>query len=282
MTHDNYRIRPMTFQEVETIAVEWAAQEGWNPGLVDAVPFFETDPRGFLAGELNGEIIACISAVAYDEIFGFIGFYIVKPEFRGRGFGLQLWRAAMTYLGNRNIGLDGVLEQQANYRTSGFTFAYSNIRYEGVGGGTTSAQVQSLVNVPYEKILAYDTTCFPVARSRFLQAWLAMPQAESMCVVKDGELRGYGMIRPCRNGFKIGPLFADTPEWADDIFRSLCARVSATDTVYLDIPEVNKAAVALTERHNMRAVFSTARMYTREAPRMPLEKIFGVTTFELG
>jgi hypothetical protein len=32
----------------------------------------------------------------------------------------------------------------------------------------------------------------------------------------------------------------------------------------------------------MTVVFETARMYTGEAPRLPLDGIFGVTTFELG
>jgi hypothetical protein len=32
----------------------------------------------------------------------------------------------------------------------------------------------------------------------------------------------------------------------------------------------------------MNVVFETARMYTSDFPQLPLEKIFGVTTFELG
>jgi hypothetical protein len=98
---------------------EWAAAEGWNPGLYDAACFYETDPDGFFLGELDGEPIACLSCVAYDDSFGFVGHYIVRPEFRGLGHGIQVWRAGMARLGTRNVGFDGVLAQVGNYGRSG-------------------------------------------------------------------------------------------------------------------------------------------------------------------
>lgn len=53
-------------------------------------------------------------------------------------------------------------------------------------------------------------------------------------------------------------------------------------SLYLDIPEVNSFALELVKRHNMKVVFNTARMYKGAAPELPVEKIFGITTFELG
>ena len=67
--------------------------------------------------------------------FGFLGLYIVKAEHRGQGFGLELWRAALDHLGDRMVGLDGVVAQQENYRKSGFRLAFRNIRQKGRGGG---------------------------------------------------------------------------------------------------------------------------------------------------
>jgi hypothetical protein len=69
-------------------ATALAASEGWNPGLHDAKCFYYVDPHGFLVGLLNGEPVGCISAVSYEGVFGFIGFYIVVPEHRGKGFGM--------------------------------------------------------------------------------------------------------------------------------------------------------------------------------------------------
>src|SRR5579871_2246741 len=121
-------IRRMTEADL-ALALEWAAAEGWNPGLHDARSFYVADPQGFLLGELDGAPVGSVSAVRYDAVFGFLGLYIVRPEFRGRGFGLKLWRAALDCLGDRIVGLDGVVGQQDNYRRSGFALAFRNIRH---------------------------------------------------------------------------------------------------------------------------------------------------------
>ena len=139
MQERNYTIRVMTRQEVD-IAIDWAAAEGWNPGLYDADCFTAADPNGFLIGVLGDEPIAAVSAVRYGDSFGFLGFYLVKPEYRGRGYGFRIGNAGLAHLGGRTIGLDGVVAQQDNYRKSGFIVAHRNIRYQGTGGGQLSGR----------------------------------------------------------------------------------------------------------------------------------------------
>lgn len=53
-------------------------------------------------------------------------------------------------------------------------------------------------------------------------------------------------------------------------------------TYYLDIPEVNHQANILVDQYDWNLVFETARMYNKEIPSLPVDKIFGVTSFELG
>ena len=127
MSTDNYSIRPMRRDELDT-ALQWAAHEGWNPGLHDAACFHAADPQGFLVGLRGDEPIACISVVRYGASYGFLGLYIVAPEHRGQGHGWALWQAGMAHLGERAVGLDGVVAQQANYRRSGFVLAHRNVR----------------------------------------------------------------------------------------------------------------------------------------------------------
>ncbi len=280
MAEPDFEIRRMRQEEL-SLAADWAAAEGWNPGLNEAACFFAADPNGFFLGLLDGAPIACISGVAYDETFGFLGFYIVKPEHRGKGYGLRIWQACMAYLGTRNIGLDGVVEQQENYRKSGFHLAYNNVRYEGRGEGGDLSGTVPLSQLPFAEGEAYDRDCFPVPRSAFLEAWLTMPESSALGVQRDGRLAGYGVIRRCREGHKIGPLFADDAEVADTLFRALSAQAPG-EAVFLDIPDVNPGAKALVERHAMAPVFETARMYTGPQPDIDLRKIYGVTTFELG
>ena len=116
-------IRAMAPDEI-AIAADWAAAEGWNPGLADAACFATVDAGGFLIGELDGAPAATISCVNYDDRFAFLGFYIVRPDLRGRGYGLRIWNAAVDHAGGRTIGLDGVVAQQENYKKSGFRLAY--------------------------------------------------------------------------------------------------------------------------------------------------------------
>ena len=273
----------MARKEIE-MAIEWAAQEGWNPGRHDAECYFAADPNGFLMGLLSEEPIATISAVKYGESFGFLGLYMVKPEYRGKGYGIQIWNAGMRYLEGRSIGLDGVVAQQDNYKKSGFKLAYRNFRYEGVGGGNSpaNAEIIMLSAVPFEAIDSYDRPFFPANRSRFTQSWISQPDCHALGIRQNGKLAGYGVIRSCRSGYKIGPLCADSLQLAESLFLALKSRAKPSAPVFLDVPEVNQAAVALAERHHMKVRFGTARMYTGGIPDIPLNRLFGITSFEIG
>jgi ribosomal protein S18 acetylase RimI-like enzyme len=263
------------------LALEWAAAEGWNPGLHDAHCFYSADPQGFFVGERDGLPIGCVSAVRYGSGFGFLGLYIVKAEHRGQGFGLALWRAALDHLGDRVIGLDGVVAQQENYRRSGFRLAFRNIRQKGRGGGEAPPGLTELAAVPIGEILRYDETAFPAPRAEFLKSWISQPGAVALGVVDGRRLEGYGVLRACREGFKIGPLFADDEKTADRLAAGLMARAPGAP-VFLDTPEANPGALALAARYAMAPVFETARMVKNGAPAMLVKRCFGVTTFELG
>lgn len=276
-------IRPMAAGELD-VAIDWAAAEGWNPGIADADPFLAADREGFLGLFLaDGSLAASISVVRWSGRFGFLGFYIVRPDCRGRGLGLRLWEAGMAHLGARTVGLDGVVAQQENYRRSGFALAFRNVRYGGPAPAT-GAPDPGLVPVDEAlraAVVAYDQPFFPARRDGFLARWLDGPSRRSMAMVRDGEVRGYGTIRPCRVGHKIGPLFADDEATADALFRALVAPHPG-EPVFLDPPEPNGRALALAARHGLSPVFETARMYRGPAPDLPLDRIFGVTSFELG
>jgi hypothetical protein len=199
-----YAIRAMTRVEVG-LAVDWAAAEGWNPGLRDADCFHAADDGGFLVGMLGDEAVATISVVKYGETFGFLGFYIVKPGHRGHGHGLAIWNAGLERLKGRAIGLDGVVAQQDNYRRSGFAFAYNNVRHEGTrrGGARADAAIVDLATLPFAQVAAYDAPFFPADRTRFLACWIR--QGRALGYVRDGPPRGLRRDPPVPRGFQDRP-----------------------------------------------------------------------------
>jgi hypothetical protein len=276
------RIRAMRPDEIP-IAIDWAAAEGWNPGLADAACFATVDPDGFLIGELDGVPAATVSCVNYGASFAFLGFYIVREDLRGRGYGLRIWNEAIAHAGPRVIGLDGVVAQQQNYRKSGFALAYANVRY----GGTVAAEaatvsgVIALSAVPLATVEADDATVFPAPRGAFLHAWIGAPGHVGRALVRDGRLAAWGVIRPCRKGCKIGPLIADDRAGAKAVLSALLAGTGDGE-IFLDVPSINRDAVALARDLGLAPVFETARMYTGAIPPLRLERVFGVTTFELG
>ncbi|MDF3127750.1 GNAT family N-acetyltransferase [Kiritimatiellaeota bacterium B1221] len=278
--------RQATHDELN-LAVEWAAREGWNPGHHDAEIFYDTDPDGFVCAEREGEIIATGSVVAYEKTFGFMGFFMVRPDLRGQGIGRDFWIWRRDLLRSRlapgaAIGMDGVFDMQAFYSKGGFQFTHRNLRMEGIGQAfPPSNHTQPLQNIPFETVAAFDQKHFGFARENFLKQWIQPAGGCALGILRHEQLIGMGIIRPCLNGFKIGPLFAGEAATADQLFQDLSAFAKG-QPLYLDIPENNPQACALAQRHQLKEVFGCARMYLGAPPELPWNRIFGITTFELG
>jgi GNAT superfamily N-acetyltransferase len=276
-------IRTMSRADLEA-ALGWARDEGWNPGLDDVGPFHAQDPSGFLMGWLGTVRVGCISVVKYGGDFAFLGLYIVHPAHRGKGYGKAIWDAGIASAAGRTIGLDGVPAQQDNYRKSGFAYAYGSARWTGALRGlvTKRSYVRPVTADDFRAIRDFDRRHVAADRERFLTAWLAPSSTrQTEGYFEDGALRGYGTVRRCVSGWKIGPLFADTPAVAEALLATLVTP-AGVDPISIDIPGPNAAAVAMAQRLGLRPAFETARMYLGPAPELPLDRVFGVTTLELG
>ena len=242
------------------------------------------DPEGFFIGEIDGAPAATVSCVNYGASFSFLGFYMVREDLRGRGYGLRIWNAAIAHAGGRVIGLDGVMAQQDNYRKSGFRARLRQCplwRHGCRARDAPQADVIALCDVPLAAVEADDATVFPAPRPAFLRAWIGAAGHVGCAIVRDGRLAGWGVIRPCRKGFKIGPLVADDRATAEAVLSALLARVGGGE-IFLDVPGINREAIALAQDFGLAPVFETARMYTGAISPLRLERVFGVTSFELG
>jgi GNAT superfamily N-acetyltransferase len=272
----------MPFAEVER-TIDWAAREGWNPGLNDAACFYAIDPKGFLMGVLDGRPIARVSMPIYDEHFAFCGLYIVDPGYRGRGYGLALTEASLDTIGDRNAGLDGVEAMAAKYKRFGYRTAHRSTRHIFTPSAKrhVAEGIVPLREVPFAELAAYDRRHFFAPRDAFLKRWVAQPGCVALGFVDTSRLKGYGVLRKCHVGWKIGPLFADEPNIAEALLDALCNH-GIGEPVAMDIPEPNQAATLLAARNAMRGDFTCERMYLKGDPGLPLHAIYGITTFEAG
>jgi len=287
MKIDDITVRPMTRSELDT-AVEWAATEGWNPGLHDADIFWQTDPDGFVTLERQGEMIGSGSIISYGGLFGFMGFFIVRPDLRGSGLGTSLWYKRKALLEARlqpgaAIGMDGVFAMQPFYKKGGFVFSHRNLRMECKNKLVRfdEKMVKHYSEDKFEALLKFDTAHFGFERATFLRAWLSSQDHHTFYYEDEGLVKGFAVIRKCLKGWKVGPLFAETSYIGNQLFAALNT-VPLFETIYLDVPENNPDAVEMADTYEMQESFGCARMYAGPAPRLPWRQIYGVTSFELG
>ncbi len=283
---NDLRWEKLGFEGVRTL-VDWAAGEGWNPGLQDAEKFWATDPEGFYGFYKGDEMIAGGSLVSYAGHFGFMGLFIVKPEYRASGTGSALWYRRRDLLLERlhpgaAIGMDGVVAMQDFYRKGGFADAFRDERHERNGAVfDPDPRISRITDDDLPGVLDFDRRCFGFDRPAFIIPWLRQVHAAALKFEENGQLKGFAVLRKVRKGYKTGPLFAENPEVAEALYRC-CLSNAHGEPVFLDIPSANPAAVALVKRYQTVCRFECARMYYGPPPALPLEHIYGITTLELG
>ena len=261
--------------------LDWAAAEGWNPGLDDAGPFHAADPEGYFVAELDGKAVASISVVNHSDDMAFLGFFICRPEFRGRGIGLGLWSHALAHAGTRTIGLDGVAAQEANYARSGFVRAGASRRFAGRLPGVGNDGIRDLRPDDLPALITLDAAACGYERAAFLSAWLA-PCATRRSVVLDGPggIEGVATIRRCREGCKIGPVIAADADTALRLAAAAASRLPS-EIVFIDAAPGNKALADALRGLGFEETFATARMYRGPAPRATVQ-LQAIATMELG
>lgn len=278
--------RKLDIEGVNTL-IDWASKEGWNPGIHDASLFYHADPDGFYGYFDQGTMIAGGSLVSYEGKFGFMGLFIVAPEFRHLGIGRSLWFQRRDTLLKRlmpgaSIGMDGVVAMQAFYAKGGFQLAFRDERYIIQGRlGETDSHVHAASENDMPEILRWDAHCFGFERTSFISQWVKQPQSHSFVYKNNQGMQGFALMRKAQVGYKIGPLFAENAAIAKALYEA-CMHAAPEENIYLDIPVNNTDAVNLVQHMGAAYVFECARMYYGAAPALPISNIFGITSFELG
>jgi hypothetical protein len=287
---DGFAIGPMSASEV-AVLTGWAADEGWNPGLHDVAIAYREQPEAFVALRRGSELVGGASVMAYGGAWGVLGLFIVRADLRSQGLGSCLWDELLVSLRGRlapgaPIGLDGVVAMQPFYRRSGFVDAHRDIRFSGHPRCAPDPQVvvtEGVVLTPAgeRELIAYDEALAIGPRRSFMRRWFTASGVLVATLRHTSGLGAIGALRPCREGFKLGPVLAGTPEDASRVVRSLAAHAHGA-LVQLDVPEPNAAGLAIAAELGLEQSFECARMYVGGVPDLPVDRIFGVTSFELG
>lgn len=272
--------RTATLSDLSLI-LDWAADEGWNPGIDDAQAFLAADPAGFyVAVDQQDEPVASVSVVNHTADFAFLGLYIVRPEFRGRGIGLGLWRHAMQHSGSRTVGLDGVEAQQENYRASGFAYWGATTRFTGRLTERIGQDIRPAAPQDISTLIQIEGAASGVSKPDYLRPWLIGSGTRATFVKHDQSgSASFCTIRSCQTGAKIGPLVATNVDVARELIAHAAAGVSGP--ISMDVPNTSTALAEMCLTLGWQPGFQTARMY-KGAFDGAAHRCFAVTSLELG
>lgn len=142
--HNCLKLRPVSKSEIEEIYYPLQQAFGWLPLTHDA-EICALDPTGFQIAFLGSEPVTICNLTCYDNEMAYLGPYIVTEKYRGKGFGLPVFKQVLqkASAAGKNVMLDAVPDQEQNYVKSGFTTYCCSQTYEL----KTSAFLHSIYNM---------------------------------------------------------------------------------------------------------------------------------------
>ena len=213
-------IHPLTPADLPTVT-DWARQEGFTPGFGDVAIDRQNDRQGVWVAWLGSEPVGCIASVRYNAAYGFIGLFLVVPEQRGKGYGVQLWRHALHRPGGGagssggRHGL-GVRARTSSARPpSGRSFTGPGPGGVGAGAPLSVVPAPEVVSLaapppapiwrlvggatfPEQSVQRFDAQREPSPRSHVLHRWLHHPSGMVQALVDQrSACHGFERLRPC-------------------------------------------------------------------------------------
>lgn len=267
-----------------SIVTDWGNGEMWNIGFHDAECFFTVDPEGFFLARSDGEPVSAVSLVNYDDSFAVWGHYLVAPEHRGKGFGIEVCKVASRHSGDRTTAGDGMPEQVENYSKDGSVPIHRTIHRWGdlQHPDRVETRAEAVTEADLDAIAAYDAECFPAERRSFLAKWLFIGDHRAVCVRDGGRITGYAVVRPAPVGYRIGPVVADDTATARHLLVALTADLPAGVKVSAFAPDLNPDAAGLFAEFGMAEHFHVVRMWRGPRPERAHDQMFAIASLELG
>lgn len=234
LPHPTYVYRPMTEADLPA-AHALSVQLKW-PHRLDDWAMLQRVSDGFVV--LDGERLIGSAFTCPQGEYATIGLVIVSNDYQGQGIGRRLMEKALAACGTRTPMLNATLAGAPLYESQGFV-EFGRVQ-----------QHQGQVEVPALPELSQGETCRPL-RTNDHDALLALAKAASgldrrevlrdlqveqaLGIERDGELRGFALLRPFGRGRCIGPVVAENINQAKHLIGVLLAQVPDA-FVRIDIP----------------------------------------------
>ena len=291
-----FTIKCLSSHDIDFVT-EISRKEGFVPGVGDLGIYQNTDKQGLWVGWLNDNPIGCIAGVRYNESYGFLGLFLVINEHRGKGFGLKLWKKALTHLSDLPcVGLEAAPERINDYEKWGFKISSKTTRWEWLGNGEfingnflgdefSHFSFIEGASIPSNAVERFDEKRENTPRPHFLSDWLNHPAGKVIAVIDNqGQCHGFGRIRPCLlkngDGWRIGPLMADSPILVQILLKKLIE--SHPGLIIIDSPGLNKSAFDLFKDLGFVYKSETFRMYRGYQTPVSMSDVYGLACLELG
>jgi GNAT superfamily N-acetyltransferase len=232
--------------------------------------------RGF-AVEIGGRLVGTALWWPYGDRFASAGMIIVAPEAQRKGIGGTLMDALLADAAGRTVILNSTDEGYPLYARLGFVPHGHVHQHQAIFArpidADTTAIVREYRQADRAAVDALDLQASGMVRKALIDAVFEI--GEVRVIERDGQVSGYGCVRPWGRGVVIGPVVA--ADAADA--RALIAALAAPHVgrfVRIDVPEAGKLSPWL-EEIGLPRVDRVVAMTLGEPPR----QLAGASLFAL-
>lgn len=277
---EHFSIRPFKDGDID-FAYKLDVIEQWNHTRNDIKRMLSFEPSGCFIAEMSGKPVGHVFSISYGRL-GWIGFLIVKAEYRRRGIGTLLMKRAMDYLLSRRantIKLEAVPIIANLYRKLGFVDEFDSLRFISAGGKITcmsSHGVKLLKKRETIQLAEFDAEYFGANRIRVLNG-LYQDNPQLCFVSRNGsKIVGYAMCYEAESGHRIGPWVCnpENPQVARELLIKCMEKIGCYEKLYVGVPAMNEAAVKILQDFDFKQYSKSIRMYLGE--KLETERADGV------
>ena len=286
-------------------AVELGIPIGWTDNVdYDGLLYYSADSQGSYIGELEGQKISLVIMALYgNNEFCHIGYFIVDPKFRGKGYGKKTWDYAWSQIPENCImSLNADQDMAQKYEMLGFKpawketiFACSAMKISCLPSTSSHLVIARTRDCQLNELVDYDESVFGYRRESLVKTALSVPACEGWVVCdQHGEIQGYCNIKKMTTKetmWSVSPLYANNTSVATILLKRAASFVGAKDQTAVfsvTVPEINVPGLEMIKSVSTKVIYRTTRMFAHVLPITTLEnsskmqRVFGLSSLATG